>query len=321
MRVAMKFLWLVCFCGLTFLQAIAGQDSEEAWVILQKSAEAARGLNYRGIVNCQSGIRVQSMQLTHLNNADGEFSRMVVLDAPPKEMLSPDGSVVIYSPIREKLVIEKRHGQHLFPALLPANMDMVRAGYQARIGGQDQIAGRDVQIVFLDPRDRYRYGYKLWADREFGLLLKSMMLNERNEAIEQIGFNQLTLMSGGISDWFLSRDEGSKGGARETAMPNQGSSYWLVGQLPAGYRKVDQMKRMVPGKRVPVDHIIFSDGLASVSVFIEPLTKGLRARTGFTSMGATSFYANIAEGYQVVAVGDVPEATVTEIARAVSIQK
>lgn len=326
MRDVMNRFWLICLCSISFSQAMAGQESsDEAWAILQKSAEAARMLSYRGVVNCQSGIRVQSLQITHINNAEGEFSRVVVLDGSPKEMLSKGGSVVIYNPINEKLVIEKRHGQHLFPALFPANMEVVKEGYQARVGNQEQVAGREVQVVFLNPRDRYRYGYKLWADREYGLLLKTMMLNEKSEAIEQMAFSQLTLMNGGIAEWFSAKADSPRSFFAEQSAPvkplNEAAGFWKIGQLPAGYRKIDQMKRQVPGKTMAVDHMIFSDGLATVSVFIEPIIKGVRPRAGFVSMGATGVFANIAGNYQIVAVGNVPEAAVTQIAKAISFQK
>ena len=91
--------------------------------------------------------------------------------------------------------------------------------------------------------------------------------------------------------------------------------------LPAGYQKVDHIQRAVRGKDAMVDQLVFSDGIASVSVFIEPLTKGQRPKKGHMLMGSTNMCANVVEGHQVIVVGEVPEMTVQSIAKAVSYKK
>lgn len=304
----------------------AGQDSEdELWLVLQKAAHAAHDLSYKGIFVYQSGIRAKSVQITHMNYGQGEFARIVVLDGSPREVLSQGSDAVIFSPRHEKVVIEKRRGQNLFPALLPANMDVIKACYQVRSGGQERVGGRDGQVVYLDPRDRYRYGYKFWVDLEYGLLLKSMTSNERNEVIEQISFNQLTLLNTQNMDWFQPNVDHDKNYVMEEPTQQVPASAdpdnWVVAQLPPGYRKIDQVKFMVPGKPMPINHVIFSDGLASVSLFIEPVIRGVPSKIGHSNMGATNFYANVVDGNQITVVGEVPEATVAQIANAVSFKK
>ena len=96
---------------------------------------------------------------------------------------------------------------------------------------------------------------------------------------------------------------------------------WIVAQLPAGYRKIDQVQRMVPGKSAPVSQLIFSDGIASVSLFIEPLAKGVRPKMGHMLVGSTNICAHVVEGYQVIVVGEVPAETVQQIAKAVTFKK
>jgi sigma-E factor negative regulatory protein RseB len=96
---------------------------------------------------------------------------------------------------------------------------------------------------------------------------------------------------------------------------------WIVAELPSGYVQVDHIALVVPGKTAPVDQVIFSDGIASVSLFIEPITKGMRPKMGHMLIGSTNICANVLEGYQITVVGEVPEATVTKIAKAVSFKK
>jgi sigma-E factor negative regulatory protein RseB len=269
----------------------------------------------------QSGNASKSVQLTHMNYGQGEYARMVVLDGAPREVLSQGSDVVIFSPKNEKIMIEKKRGQNMFPALLPSNMDALKASYQAQNNGTERIGGRDAFVVSLTPKDQMRYGYKFWVDKEFGLLLKTMTLGERGDALEQIGFRQLTLMDGQNMDWFKPKFDPSKSYVMDQEGPSKASASdmdWDVAQLPAGYRKVDQVKQSVQGKGLPVTQMIFSDGLASISIFIEPLGKGVRPKVGHTVVGATNFFALVNEGHQVMVIGEVPEAAVTQFANAVS---
>jgi sigma-E factor negative regulatory protein RseB len=78
---------------------------------------------------------------------------------------------------------------------------------------------------------------------------------------------------------------------------------------------------VVPGKVTPVNQIIFSDGIASVSLFIEPITKGTRPKMGHMLVGSTNICANVIDGYQIMVVGEVPAETVQQIAKAVTFKK
>lgn len=307
------------------LAALAAAPEDELWVMLEKAGQAAHKLNYKGIFVYQSGRIVSSMQITHMNYAQGEFARLVSLDGAPREIFRQGNDVVIYNPHNEKIVIERRRVQSSFPALLPGLPDMLKANYQVRRAGQERVGGRDGVIIHLEPRDNYRYGYKFSVDREFGLLLKSVMLNERKEMIEQIAFNQLALMNTEDMDWFRPNVTPGKTYVmqpEETVSPAllEGEG-WVIAQLPPGFRKVDQVRRKVPGKSAPVHHLVFSDGLASVSLFIETLDKAAAPKQGLASQGVTNVYANAVDGHQIIVVGDVPEATVKQIANAVSFKK
>ncbi|HYD33446.1 MAG TPA: sigma-E factor regulatory protein RseB domain-containing protein, partial [Methylophilaceae bacterium] len=177
----MKRLVLACLLAMQVSFAYA----EDPWRLLQKAADAARELSYRGIFVYQSGNNARSVEITHMNYGQGEYARSVVLDGSPREVLSQGSDVVIYTPLNEKVVITKRRAQNLFPALLPPQMEGLKASYEARLGGQERVGGREGQVVFLKPRDQYRYGYKFWADIEYGLLLKSVTFNEKEELVEQ----------------------------------------------------------------------------------------------------------------------------------------
>lgn len=319
----MQRVVLICWMALYAIHAFAESDD---WLVLQKASDAARELSYQGIFIYQTGSVAKSVQITHMNFGQGEYARMVVLDGSPREVLSQGHDVVIFNQQNEKVVIEKRRGQNMFPALLPSDMNSVKVSYQVKLGPSERVAGRDAQVVMLDPKDKYRYAYRFWADKEVGLLLKALSINDRNQPMEQVVFSQLNMLNDQKMDWFHPNLDRSKPYVVEeskqlTTVPQPETQDWVVMQVPAGYRKVDQVMRNVPGKPLPVTHLIYSDGLASVSVFIEKLPKGGIPKTGHTVVGATNFYAAVSEGHQIVAVGEVPEATVTEFASAVSFKK
>ena len=167
---------LIAILCLTINTQASEQDS---WQVLQKAAVAARALSYKGIFVCQTGKQIKSVEITHMYDGKNEFARNVILDGSPREVLSQSGNVVIYNPRNEKIIIEKRRGQNMFPAVLPMNLDSVKQSYSLRVDDDERVAGRPAQVLILEPKDGLRYSYRFWIDTEYGLLLKSVMFNNR----------------------------------------------------------------------------------------------------------------------------------------------
>jgi sigma-E factor negative regulatory protein RseB len=300
---------------------------DDPWFLLEKTAYAARELNYQGVFVYQNGSQTRSVQITHMNSTGQEMTRNVVLDngiqaGQPREVYSQGNNIVIFRPQNQKMVIEKRRGQNLFPAMLPTELQAIKASYTARLGAMEYVAGREAQIIELIPHDAFRYSYKIWADTEYGLLLKMTSLDDKNQILEQIAFSQLSTLNSQDTNWFQPKiDVGKSYVVEDTTVVNHVTKNWIVAELPSGYVQVDHIALVVPGKTAPVDQVIFSDGIASVSLFIEPITKGMRPKMGHMLIGSTNICANVLEGYQITVVGEVPEATVTKIAKAVSFKK
>lgn len=314
------------FLSLLLPFALHAADLNDPWLMIEKAGQAAHQMNYKGIFVYQSGGTVSSLQIMHMNYGPaGEFARVVELDGLPREMLRQGNDVVIYQPKSEKVMIDKRRLQHGFPAVLPKISEDIRANYQARAVGIERIGGRDAQQVTLEPHDKYRYRCRMWMDRDSGLLLKMAFLNDRDEVIEQVAFNQLMLLDGAAMDWFRPEVQPGKNYVitpeeKVTPAAAQGDS-WAIGQLPPGFRKIEQVQRMVPGKSNPVNQLVFWDGLASISLFIEPLMQGAIARAGSFSQGATNVFVSANSGHQIVVLGEVPTATLMQVSSAVTFRK
>ena len=320
-------------CGLLLSAfSLSSLAVDDVWLLLQKAAYAARELNYQGVFVYQNGKQTRSVQITHMNSSGQEMTRNLVLDNSvqpdkPREVYSQGNDIVIFRAKDEinnptTMVIEKRRGQNLFPAMLPTDLQAIKASYSARPGAIEMIAGRTAQVIELVPNDAFRYSYKIWADTEFGLLLKMTLLDNKKQTLEQIEFNQLSMLNTQDANWFQPKIDVSKNYVTENAAAiNHVNSNWIVAELPAGYIKVDHVLLNLPGKTVPVDQMIFSDGIASVSLFIEPITKGMRPKMGHMLIGSTNICANVIDGYQITVIGEVPEATVMQIAKAVTFKK
>jgi sigma-E factor negative regulatory protein RseB len=308
--------------GLILLFVSVCAYADDAWQMLEKTAFAARELNYSGQFVYQSGNQTRVIDITHMNQDGHEMTRNVVLEGPPREVYSQGNDIVIFQPKHEKVMIEKRRGQNLFPAMLPTDLRLIKSSYTARLGAIETVAGRSAQIIDLMPNDAFRYSYKIWTDIEFGLLLKMTLLNSKNETLEQIYFNQINMLNSQDVNWFQPKIDVSKSYVVEdNAQVTHIEDNWIVAQLPTGYRKIDQVQRIVPGKSAPVNQIIFSDGIASVSLFIEPIVKGTHPKTGHMLVGSTNICANVIDGYQIMVVGEVPAETVQQIAKAVTFKK
>jgi sigma-E factor negative regulatory protein RseB len=293
----------------------------DAWQILEKSAYAARELNYEGQFSYINGEQTRIVDIKHMNYGGREVARNIVLNDSHREVYSQGENIVILQSTTSNVIIKKRHGKNLFPAMLPTNLTTIKANYVARLVGTEFVADREAQIVELVPSDTYRYRYKIWSDAKFGLILKMALLNAENKTLEQIYFNQLSMLnSQNNPDWFEPKIDMSKNYVTETDTPiTRVANHSIVTtDLPTGYRKVYHIQRAVHGKKTMIDQLIFSDGIASVSLFIEPLTKGQRSKKGSMLMGSTSMCANVVDGHQIIVVGEVPEKTVQRIARAVS---
>jgi len=302
-------------------------EAADPWFMIDKANQAAHQLNYKGVFVYQSGTTVSSMQIMHMNyGQSGEYARLVLLDGVPREMLRQGNDVIIYQPKSEKIMMDKRRLQNGFPAVLPKISDDLKANYQIRLGGNERIGGHEGQLVVLEPKDKYRYRSKLWIERDSGLLLKMAILNDKDDIIEQVAFSQLMLIENSSNDWFhpdIQRGKNYVMTPEETVTPIQSQSEnWTITHLPPGFRKTEQVKRAIPGKAYPINHLVFWDGLASVSLFIEPIPRGGNLpMVGSFNQGATNVLVTVHDGYQVVVLGEVPAATIAQISNGVVFNK
>ncbi len=311
-----------------FLAAGAAADPlqpKEALALLERVADAARTLNYAGIFVYQYGDQVETSRIVHYTDASGEFEKLETLDGPRREIIRNNDEVLCYYPDAKILRSEKRLTRRSFPALLPEELHSLTEVYEIRKGDPERIAGFNSQALILEPKDGMRYGHKLWADSGSGLLLKARMVNERNHVVEQFMFTQLTIGTGVTRDMVNPSFNAQAPAWRFDRFTNNNmagsfDSGWVVTQYPPGFHKIMEMRRSRQGSSVPITHLVYSDGLAAISIFIEPAGGRTDVREGLSHQGAINIYTRTVNDQIVTVLGEAPAVTVIQIANAVAYQ-
>lgn len=301
---------------LAYMPGLVMAESGDASAWLQKIALAAHKLNYSGTFVYQHGAHMETSSIVHLVDESGEHEKIEVLDGPPREIVRNNDDVTCFVPENKGVIVEKRRSQKNFPALLPRTLSGVGENYAVRLSGVERVAGHDCQNVILEPRDVYRYGYRYCAEISTGLLLKASTVNEKNEVLDQFSFTQARI-GGNIDREQLKPKYADQPQVQAQTIADIGDSGWKIKAPPAGFKKILEQKRTFQGKRFSANHLVFSDDLVAVSIFIEPLAGQGKSVSGLSRHGAINIYSKPVADSQVTVLGEVPAATVMQIANSV----
>jgi sigma-E factor negative regulatory protein RseB len=311
---------LVVFCGL-LLAVVANVYAEERPVSLdwlETVAFAGHQTDYSGVFVYQYDNRVETSSIIHVTEANGEYEKLESLDGPKLEVIRHDGQVWDY--INHKMVlVGSQQGRSGFPSLLPEQLSALSANYQAKLLGVERVAGYNTQVILFQPRDNLRYTHKIWVHTDSGLLLKAVVLGDKNKVAEQYAFTQLQI--GGKIDrsWVRECDSAGLPGKGLAKLPETAkgitptNSGWVADTLPSGFKKTMEIQRPMRGKRVLVTQMVFSDGLSAISIFIEPNDGDEDDVDGLSSRGAVNLYHKVLDKNLVTVVGEVPPRTVMQV--------
>lgn len=283
---------------------------------LGRIASASQRLNYVGSFVYQSRGQVEISRIVHRVDAQGEHERVEVLDGSPREIVRHGAEVHLVLPDHKMVVIDQASRQLSFPARLPDAYAKLADNYRVSKGEVGRVVGRDAQMLVLAPRDDLRYGHTLWADVQTGLLLKSRLVDEQGAVIEQFSFSDLRI--GGeierelLQPRYVPGDGWRVVNARASELAPHEAGWALAEPVP-GYALQTVMRRPLRKGRGEAIHLVFSDGLASVSVFIEPAGQAAERRPVPHSNGAINIYHRTVEGHQLTVLGEVPERALQRI--------
>lgn len=305
----------VVVAGAAYGQAAAPSADVVGW--LKKIEDASRRLSYTGTFVYQQGGRTETSRITRLAGSDVE--RLEVLDGMPREIVRTRDSLRCYLPETKVVKVERRAADRSFPRLLPQQVGILTEHYDIGLGERRRVGGFECQAVVLTPKDELRYGYRLYADVNTGILVRASTVDAAGHMVEQFTFTELHI--GPVSpDMVRPRRVSGAWRVEDADATPAHLAGWAVNPELPGFRKVGELKRRM-GEAKAVGQLVYSDGLAAVSVFIEPLTGGRDAMPGLASLGAIHIYTREVANHRITVVGEAPAASVERIANAVEYRR
>ncbi len=313
-------------------QRSRGADDPRDW--LQKMNQALTTRNYDGTFFHLSEGRVETMRIVHRVRAGRVTERLQSLDGSGREFVRNNGELTCYLPDQHTVLVEPRPDRGPFLGSLPQFGADVNEFYRIESLPAARILGRAARVIAVTPKDQFRFGYRLWLDEKTAMPLKTQLCDSHGQVIEQIFFARLE-MPESIPDSDLVpvvRTEGMRwvrqGPSHDSAAP--ALSAYRASELPPGFRLTVTGAQTLGGATVPASHLVYSDGLATVSVFVEapaanapganpsPSTPAEPPMQGLARVGSGFAFSTVVQGHQVTAVGEVPAQTVEFIAHSIT---
>jgi sigma-E factor negative regulatory protein RseB len=289
-------------------------------------SDAARTLNYSGTFIHANAETTVTSRITHLFDRGDEWEKIESVDGPRQETIRRNDEMYCFQPDSKTVRLDRRVSGRFFPSLVSGSPDNILANYRVHLGKIERISGLECQWVILEPKDAMRFLQKLCAEVQTGLLLRAKTLNERGQIVEQFSFTQLLMGRavsreaglGHIKSRLAQKEAGWQTDDSVRKTMRTADTGWWVAAPPQGFQLVSEMKRAMPGKTDPVSHLIFSDGVAAISVFIEPLGTKAQPASRAADGGMVSYAIRAVGGHQVTVLGEVPVATAQSLANNVA---
>ncbi|RFF30428.1 MucB/RseB C-terminal domain-containing protein [Wenzhouxiangella sediminis] len=312
----LRWMLAVLIAAATLAAPARAEETVQRW--LDRMSRAVETLDYRGtLVNVRNG-EVDTLRIIHRADEDGVRERIYSVDGVPREVLREGDSVRCVLPGDEPMMLESQLAGRLLPSLPVNRLLGPESGYRMTMGGRERVAGMMARIIHIQPRDAYRYGSRLWLEERTGMLLRYALIDHDGRQLQQLSFTSLEL-GANISDAELEPELVGQQFTTESideSIHSAGSSVGPVPvspRVPRGFRLVNAGQGRGAGG-AEFDHLLYSDGLSSFSIYIERAGEETMAGRVET-MGPVHVYTTQSGGRLFTVVGEVPAATVEFVGR------
>jgi sigma-E factor negative regulatory protein RseB len=308
-----------------------GERSVGEWLL--RLHEASRRRAYQGtfVVSSASGA-MSSARIWHVCDGEQQMERVETLTGAPRSIFRRNDQVVTFLPEAKVARTEKRDSLGLFPNLLKSADNAIPEFYSVRQTGSERVAGLDADIVQFVPRDAMRFGYRLWSEKKTGLVIKLQTLDASGRVLEQSAFSELQLDAPVKLEQLaqmMARTSGYRLEKAEMLKTTAAAEGWSLRNPVAGFRPMSCFKRPASGSQTAPESTVqwvFSDGLASVSLFVEVFDRQRHLHEGVMTLGATqTLTRHLGDrkdgGWWLTAVGEVPVQTLQAFAQGLEHQK
>lgn len=302
--------------------AATNQSSDSAAGALQLlvgASQAVRHESYRGVLVYLRDGKLDTLKVVHRFHDHNEQERLLSLTGAPREVIRDGNEVTSILPQHKLVLISQHPPKSLLGTVTKFSPEQLSAHYRVKDDGKERFAGRTTRIVTINPKDRYRYGYRMLVDQQKQLPLK-LELVQGDKVLEQMMFTEVSFPESiSAKDFIANYDVSGFRVVKHEAIHMQDGKKkvpednWQAENLPAGFRLAEDGVRQVTKDKF-VRQMLFTDGVATVSAFIAPA--GLRTPLkGATRMGAVNAYGAIVDNTQITVVGEVPAVTARQIAQ------
>jgi sigma-E factor negative regulatory protein RseB len=313
--------------------ATAADDDPRVW--LQRMNQALATRNYDGLFMHVSDGRVETMRIVHRVQGSRITERLTSMDGSGREFIRNNDELTCYLPDKKTILVQQTQEHGPFLGTLPQFGAGVNEFYQVESLPSTRVLGRSVRVISVTPKDQFRFGYRLWLDAKTAMPLRTQLCDARGNVLEQIVFARLETPET-IPDNELAPSVHTEGMRWVRLSPREAPPVDLAtfraSELPPGFRLTVSGAQMLGSASLPATHLVYSDGLATVSVFVEAEADGKGTdgkgaddkaeaaqapMQGLTRVGSGFVFTTVVQGHQVTAVGEVPAQTVEFIAHSV----
>ncbi|TAL49673.1 MAG: negative regulator of sigma E activity [Methylovulum sp.] len=314
--------------GISRPESVEAQSGKQ---LLLKMTQAMQVLNYQGTVAFLRNGKLEPMKYFHAADNGVEQERLLSLNSPLREVIRDAGKVSCLYKATQQLVVDHRPFERSFLVDLPKNLDELDAIYNIDVVGEENIAMLPAYVIAISPKDNLRYARKLWLSKQHFLPLKVVVYDLLDSAFLDKGLEQLVFTELEVTDKlpFVDVRKADANNPVQAIYKLQAQSSNQAGftasRLPQGFKEIFFTRRPMHNSGQPVDHLLLSDGLASVSVYMEHKNNAIQSETNSSksvqSVGAVNFYSRTLGKFELTVMGEVPAETVKLIAEGVMLRE
>ena len=319
-RTAAAFLAL---SGLFIAAAVvAGSDDISPSEWLDRMDGAVQTTNYEGTVVRLKDGKVEAFEVVHTITDGVVREKVIFKDGNGLEIIRNGNEVHCIFPDRESVLVEEWNDQSTLFSTLPSSKIQFGSEYDVSIVNFERVAGRKAVTLAIRPHDNFRYGHRVWLDVKTGFPLQTQLIGDDGEPLEQVKFADIRIDDNITASSVASSysTEGWKWFTQPQKRARQEvDSPWISDNVPAGFRVVSTHQEALAQSEQTVIHILYSDGLATVSVFVAPLSDKKKSKR--SSAGASNSYSTVSGDFMITAFGEVPWATVEQIAESMRLNQ
>ncbi len=306
----------------------AEKTRNQAYEWLEKMHGAVQKLNYEGTFVYLHNQHMESMRIIHTVEDGVERERLISLNGAQREVVRSKGEVICIQPDIKSVLVGKRVGPRGIANILPYNPSKISKFYDFRVQGEERIADKKAKVILVIPKDENRYGHRVSLDMETALPLRTDLLDSTGRPVSQIMFTSMKvgpIIQDNALELVTQEELKKYTWNYQKPMQKQNSSggkvsRWVFTSLPDGFRMSLHERRDTGSDDSDVEHFVFTDGLATMSVYIEKAMSE-KLFDGGSQMGAIHAFGTNINGFQVTAVGEVPAQTVKLFAQSVRAQQ